>query len=480
MSNTTSNIHINMKVSFKIRAGRCKDGLRTGRLYLRVRQHTSNSDIVIATGIEVVTEYWDSKIMGYKPNTPPSVISNDERKQHNETLQQLALCIEENCSDDSSKEAIEQVAKMFFDTLGENKPTGYTKSDRTREVVKTVTRKVQPKKAAHFYVLDYFAMYLKNNQFNSWHNQALTTVMHKLERYEAFQGFLAELEDFHLELSDFNREEMERYHEYLCHESEYRDAYPDFYSQFKLAKSIDIRKLSKNAVSISIQRLNMFLNWCVREGYLKDTDFRLFKPEKQVYGVPYYLTIEERNSLMNFDLSEFPRLELHRDKFVFQCLIGCRCDDLDRLTWDNINGDFLEYIPHKNLLNDHAETVRFPLTDNMRIILERQNPECNNLFFPYCQEIYRVDIKEILKRAGIERMVTILDPQTRRGVQKPICEVAASHLARRTFIANLYNKVKDPNLISSLTGHVNDSKAFARYRVISDDAKKELIDMIDD
>ena len=469
-----------MKVSFKTKPIRSKDGQRKSKVFVRVRNYTSNADFLVSTGIEVMTDYWNPDTQGYRTTTPADVVDKAEVKKVNEMLLQLLMCIESNCNDESDKSAIEQIVKMFFERLKENEPSGYTRSVRTKKVVDGLSKSMKAKnKSNRLYVLDYFNLYLQSNQFNSWHLQALTSVMHKLERYEAFQGFLAEIEDFHLELSDFNKEEMERYHEYLSHEYEYKEAYPDFYSQFKLYKSTDIRKLSKNAVTVGIQRLCMFLNWCVREGHLTDTNFRLFKPEKQVFGIPYYLTIEERNSLMNFDLSDYPRLELHRDKFVFQCLIGCRCDDLDHLKWDNIVGDYIEFIPHKNLLNDHPEKVRFPLTDNMRIILERQNPECNNLFYPYCQDVYRVDIKEILKRAGIERMVTILDPQTRKGVQKPICEVAASHLARRTFIANLYNKVKDQSLISSLTGHVNDSKAFARYRVIDDNIKRELIDLID-
>lgn len=303
--------------------------------------------------------------------------------------------------------------------------------------------------------------------------------MNKLERYEAWQGYLAEVDDFKLYLEDFNFEEMERYHEYISHESEYRDAYPDFFAQFKLFKPIDIRPLSKNSISIGIQRLNMFLNWCVKQDLITDLSFRRFKCDGQIYGVPYYLTIEERNFLMDFDLSGFPRLELHRDKFVFQCLIGCRCDDLDRLTWDCIHGDFLEFLPHKNLLNNKTDIVRMPMTDKMRIILERQDPTIQNFFLPYCQDTYRRDIKAVLRKAGINRLVTLIDGKTRKGIQRPICDVAASHLARRTFVANLYNKVQDPALISSLTGHVEDSKAFARYRVVEDDTKRKLIDLID-
>lgn len=52
-------------------------------------------------------------------------------------------------------------------------------------------------------------------------------------------------------------------------------------------------------------------------------------------------------------------------------------------------------------------------------------------------------------------------------------------MARRTFIGNLYKKVKDPSLVGSLSGHKEGSKAFARYRDIDDDIKKELVGMLE-
>ena len=57
-------------------------------------------------------------------------------------------------------------------------------------------------------------------------------------------------------------------------------------------------------------------------------------------------------------------------------------------------------------------------------------------------------------------------------------EVASSHMARRTFIGNLYKKVKDPNIVGSMSGHKEGSKAFARYREIDEDIKKEVVDML--
>ncbi len=82
-------------------------------------------------------------------------------------------------------------------------------------------------------------------------------------------------------------------------------------------------------------------------------------------------------------------------------------------------------------------------------------------------------------RAGLDRMVTVLDQQTREEVQRPLYEVASSHMARRSFIGNIYKKVKDPNLVGALSGHKEGSKAFARYRTIDDEMKKELIGMLE-
>ena len=97
---------------------------------------------------------------------------------------------------------------------------------------------------------------------------------------------------------------------------------------------------------------------------------------------------------------------------------------------------------------------------------------------------YNKKIKEILKYVGIDRTVIVLDPKTREDVAKPLYEVATTHTARKTFIGNLYRQVKDPNLIASMSGasmsgHSEGSRAFARYRKIDDEMKKELVSLLD-
>ncbi len=197
------------------------------------------------------------------------------------------------------------------------------------------------------------------------------------------------------------------------------------------------------------------------------------------YGTPFYLTIEERNALYHFDFSFRPSLARQRDIFVFQCLIGCRISDLMALTKSNVINGAIEYIPRKTI-EDRAKVIRVPLNSIAKEILDKYDDNDEDKLFPYISsQKYNDAIKEMLSIAGINRLVTILDTVTQEQKQVPICDVASSHMARRTFIGNLYKKVKDPNLVGSLSGHKEGSRAFSRYREIDEEIKIDLVKSIE-
>ena len=75
--------------------------------------------------------------------------------------------------------------------------------------------------------------------------------------------------------------------------------------------------------------------------------------------------------------------------------------------------------------------------------------------------------------------MTKLDSVTRTESKVPINEIANSHMARRTVIGNVDKLVKNPNLVSALTGHVEGSRAFNRYRDIDIDKKKDLVKILE-
>ena len=231
----------------------------------------------------------------------------------------------------------------------------------------------------------------------------------------------------------------------------------------------------KNMLIDTMSRFRTFLRWAMKRGYLEKNPFDDYTVGMPVYGTPFYLTKEERNRLLAAEYPDNPGLDVQRDTFILQCFIGCRVGDYMRMTKKNIIDGAIEYVPRKTK-EGHPVTVRVPLSPTAQQILARY-PKCKgNKLMPFiCQQDYNRDIKKMLRLAGIDRVVTTLNSLTREEEKHPIWEVASSHMARRVLVGNLYHEVKDPNLISKISGHVENSRAFARYRDIDEAMAKELI-----
>ena len=173
------------------------------------------------------------------------------------------------------------------------------------------------------------------------------------------------------------------------------------------------------------------------------------------------------------------QLETQRDIFVFQCMIGCRVRDLYKMTYANIIGDCIEYVPRKTR-DDRVVTVSVPLIGAAKELIRKYLDENRGTLFPFISEQkYNVYIKAAFRKAGLTRMVTTIDQRTRQNVQVPICDLASSHMARRTFIGNVYKRVKDPAIVGAMSGHKDGSRAFARYRDIDMDIKRDAVSVLE-
>ena len=73
----------------------------------------------------------------------------------------------------------------------------------------------------------------------------------------------------------------------------------------------------------------------------------------------------------------------------------------------------------------------------------------------------------------------VLNAVTREPEMKPLYSVASSHMARRTFIGNVYKRVKDPAIVGAMSGHKDGSRAFARYRDIDMDIKRDAVSVLE-
>ncbi len=192
--------------------------------------------------------------------------------------------------------------------------------------------------------------------------------------------------------------------------------------------------------------------------------------------------MEERDKIARFNIKAHRALSIQRDIFIFHCYIGCRVSDLYMLTKKNVNrdkyGTYIEYIPQKTK-HSNPETIKLYLTDKAKKLIAKYNePQSDALFPLICKQHYNKAIKEIFRICGITRTVTVRNPTTGMNEQKSIADIASSHIARKTFVGNLYKQVKDPDLIGKLSGHKEGSEAFRRYRSIDDQMLSELTKLL--
>ena len=282
--------------------------------------------------------------------------------------------------------------------------------------------------------------------------------------------------DFVLDVDEVTPDTLRDIWDFFENEYRYYELYPEIYEKVPEFRTPHPR--GKNTLLDCFSRIRTFFYWCRDNKRTANTPFDDFPLEECTYGTPYYITIDERNKIYRTNLSRHPQLAVQRDIFVFQCLIGCRVGDLLKLTKSSVIDGAVEYIPRKTK-DGRPLTVRVPLNDTALEIVERYADSPGDNLLPFISEQkYNVAIKRIFKAAGLKRLVTVINPTTREEEKRVLYEIASSHLARRTFVGNLYKQVKDPNLVGALSGHKEGSRAFARYRAIDDEMKKELVNLL--
>ena len=318
--------------------------------------------------------------------------------------------------------------------------------------------------------------YLQNRKFD--HHQECNTrgLMMKIVRFERYMQKVMKHKNYTMNIDSMTADDLREFEKYLLNEHIIQKEYPELYAG-STDRAVKVPR-SLNTIHSNMVLLRTVFNWIRKQGGTYNDPFVGYETPKSLYGTPFYLTIEERDRVYSCDLSDRPDLAEYRDMFVFQCMVGCRHGDLVTFTPRNIIDGVLEYIPHKTI-GRIGRVVRVPLIDKAVAILQRHTYGPDDVFFPMRFNFKFNDaIREILRRAGIDRIVTVLNPLTRQEEKRPLYEVATSHMARRTFIGNLYRQVKDPNLVASMSGHSNGSVAFARYRAIDDDMKREIVELI--
>lgn len=329
--------------------------------------------------------------------------------------------------------------------------------------------------------------YLAKKDFSVDHTKAIRVLVRDVARYEGFRR-ATEDKDFSFDVDKVTRTDIEDFLDYLRNEKSLSEEYPKIFQKLLKSYPIGVKRgqcklvvRGDNTLVKLTKKLKAFFVWLYETDKTKNRPFDGIKIGSEKFGTPYYITIEERNDIADFDLSGSKSLEVQRDIFVFQCFVGCRVGDLIKLTEDNIINGVLIYAPHKTKdEGDQTLQARVPLHPKAVELIEKYKGSVpDGRLFPFITpQKYNEAIKAIFTKVGITRNVVVRNPKSGENEIKPINEIASSHLARRTFVGNAYFKVSDPNIIGKMSGHVEGSKAFSRYRKIEDSTLLDVINQL--
>ena len=445
-----------MKVSAFIRKSAPKNDTNTqATIYFRLRG--DGKDIKAASELTINPNHWNPEKQGYKDRV--ALVTDDEKIKLSNDIRNIISLITDNYTPEVDAEWLKEMIDRY------HHPERY----------KTPEQIARENKPSFERLLEEFETKYKVSEVRK---KNFRVVKRAILRYELYvRATRRGQKAFRLDIDEITADTLRDMWDFFENEYKYHEQYPAIYEEAPEKRTPLPR--GKNTLIDCFGRIRTFFNWCYDTKKTKNRPFDEFKLEECTYGTPIYITLEERDKLYDKDLSGHPQVEIQRDIFVFQSLIGCRIGDLYRMTTANVINDAVEYIPRKTK-EGNPVTVRVPLNDKAKAILAKYKDHGGDKLLPFISEQkYNDAIKKAFKLAKINRIVTILDPLTNEEVKKPLYEVVSSHMARRTFIGNIYKRVKDPNLVGALSGHKEGSKAFARYREIDDEMKRELVSLLD-
>lgn len=280
---------------------------------------------------------------------------------------------------------------------------------------------------------------------------------------------------------DFTADMLINFQDFLFEEHTYIDKYPNVYSEISEKKLPKER--GQNTVASKLTCVKTFFNELEEKDIIAVNPFRKIpKREREImlkesYDEPVYLNIDELLTIINNTCPE--SLERVRDCFLLQCAIGCRIEDFNSLTWDNITTDSgfynVHYVPSKTSHRSDLKAIDTPLVKFAYDILEKYKGSLHNLLVPCFignvtgKDGYNKQIKNLLTYYEINRNVII----RKEGELKPtpISTIASSKICRKTHV-DILTKVSLNKYVSGL--HEEGSKAVERYTGLNLNEKYKL------
>ncbi len=253
----------------------------------------------------------------------------------------------------------------------------------------------------------------------------------------------------------------------------------DEYQQFLINNGYNNTTIENHMV-----HFKQILKWAYEKGYLKygsEVMKHEVKKLKTAKPTAYsYLTWKEFLQFYNCEFDQLEKdLELARDRFCFCCATSLRHSDLDLLKKSNFdnkdNPSSFSIVSKKTndaltiCLNEYSKNIYMKykdrVSDNGLLFPKKSNQKMNKC------------LKKIACRLGIEREVSKTEycGNDRNDITFKICDIIATHTARRTFVVHCAEEGWTEEMIRAFTGH-EDFDAMRPYFAIGNKKKQMLME----
>jgi len=234
----------------------------------------------------------------------------------------------------------------------------------------------------------------------------------------------------------------------------------DFYNDFVLF--LQSKRFTPNTVGARIKVLKTFMNEAYERSLHKNTDYK-----KRAFGRPseetrsIYLNDKELEDIYKLDLSSNKKLDHVRDWFLIGAYTGLRYSDLERLSKDNINGNFVEIKTKKT-----STIVIVPINPMVKSILEKYDYQLPKMI---SNQKFNDYIKEVAQKAKIEEDIFMEETKGTLKIKKSEKKynLVSAHTARRSFATNAFLAGVPTIQIMKMTGHKSE-RVFLNYIKISE------------
>lgn len=270
--------------------------------------------------------------------------------------------------------------------------------------------------------------------------------------------------DENMRLDKFSHDDVMALQKFMFDEPNYQEEHPELFHGCRR-----LQKRNSNTIAGRMKTYKAFFDAMVSKHYITESPFDALSKNakremmREEYDEPIFLEVDELMQVMETEVDE--DMQVVKDIFVCNCMLGCRISELASLSRDDLHVEdgipYFAYLPTKTLRT--ARTTRGLIkTPLMRPVFDIMAKYGFSLPLDNVsgKDGYNKRLKVLLKQCMIVRKVFVSD--NGKVEARMICDVASSKIARKTFVEAM-QQVQIDEYASGL--HKRGSDAVEHYGI---------------